>query len=93
MRVRKGSIVLDVCTGLGYSAIACARAGASEVTTLELQPTVLEIARQNPLSCQLFTLPQIRQLQGDALELIRQLPDEYFTAALHDPPRFSHAGT
>ncbi|PNH12811.1 hypothetical protein TSOC_000238 [Tetrabaena socialis] len=47
-KVRKGSVVLDVCCGLGYSAIACARLGARRVVTLELDPCVLEVARQNP---------------------------------------------
>lgn len=59
VRVRRGSVVLDVCTGLGYAAIAAARAGAGTVVSVELQPGVIEVARQNPLSADLFTLSQV----------------------------------
>ena len=38
--------MLDVCTGLGYTAIAAART-AEHVVTIELDPTVLEVARRN----------------------------------------------
>jgi len=46
--LRKGAVVLDVCTGLGYSTIACLHAGAGKVITIEKDENVLEIARQNP---------------------------------------------
>lgn len=59
VRVRRGSVVLDVCTGLGYAAIAAARAGAGAVLSVELQPGVIEAARQNPLSADLFALTQV----------------------------------
>lgn len=31
LQIRKKSVVLDICTGLGYSAIAAMRAGAAQV--------------------------------------------------------------
>ena len=40
--------VLDTCTGLGYTAIEAART-AEQVVTIELDPTVLEVARLQPL--------------------------------------------
>src|SRR5919198_1249072 len=45
--------VLDTTTGLGYTAIQAART-ALEVTTIELDPVVLEVARRNPWSHELF---------------------------------------
>src|SRR3989338_6195 len=52
--VRRGLTVLDVCTGLGYSAIAAARKGA-KVTTIEVDEKDLELARANPDSQALFS--------------------------------------
>ncbi|GLI58545.1 hypothetical protein VaNZ11_000289 [Volvox africanus] len=93
VKVRRGSTVLDVCCGLGYSAIACARLGARRVVTLELDPCVLEVARQNPQSAELFDSGGVIDiLLGPAQETVTTLPDEAFSAVLHDPPRISHAG-
>ncbi|GIL46786.1 hypothetical protein Vafri_3676 [Volvox africanus] len=79
--------------GLGYSAIACARLGARRVVTLELDPCVLEVARQNPQSAELFDSGGVIDIKlGPAQETVTTLPDEAFSAVLHDPPRFSHAG-
>ncbi len=78
--------------GLGYSAIACARLGAKRVISLEIDPRVIDVARQNPLSAELFTSEAITIMMGPAQDTVRGLPDEAFSAVLHDPPRFSHAG-
>jgi len=59
--------VLDICTGLGYTAIEAAKT-AEEVVTIELDPTALEVARLNPWSRPLFDNPRIRQIVGDAFE-------------------------
>ena len=71
---------LDVCTGLGYTAIAAAQAGA-DVTTIELDPTMQELCALNPWSQGLYkdpTGPRVTQLMGDATEVIKTLPsDEY----------------
>lgn len=90
--VRKGSIVLDVCTGLGYSAIACTKAGAEKVCTIEKDESVLEIAKQNPFSKELFSNPKIEIINNDAVEALPDFPDGFFDCILHDPPRLSHAG-
>ena len=89
--VKKGENVLDVCTGLGYSALAAAAAGA-RVTTLERDANVLEMSRLNPASRGLFGHSRITVVEGDALEMIRNFPDCGFDRVLHDPPRFSFAG-
>jgi predicted methyltransferase len=83
--------VLDTATGLGYTAIAAAR-HADAVTTIELDPTALEVARLNPWSQALFTDPKIEQLIGDSSEVIATFGDEMFTAIIHDPPRFGLQG-
>ena len=83
--------VLDTTTGLGYTAIEAARTAAS-VTTIELDPAVLEMARLNPWSRELFENPRITQLVGDSFERVREFPDGSFDRVLHDPPTFSLAG-
>ena len=83
--------VLDTATGLGYTAIAAAKT-ATEVVTIELDPAGLEVARLNPWSQALFTSPQIRQIVGDATEVVPDLPADSFTRILHDPPAFALAG-
>ena len=60
--------VLDTCTGLGYTAIEAAQT-AREVVTIELDPTVLEVARLNPWSRELFDNPRIQQIVGDVVGL------------------------
>jgi predicted methyltransferase len=83
--------VLDTCTGLGYTAIEAAKT-ADEVVTIELDPSVLEVARLNPWSRQLFDQPKIRQIVGDAFDEIETLEDGSFSRIIHDPPMFSLAG-
>jgi predicted methyltransferase len=83
--------VLDTTTGLGYTAIEASRT-ASEVVTIELDPTALEVAKRNPWSLELFIRPNIRQLIGDAAEQIEGLDSARFARIFHDPPTFRLAG-
>ena len=83
--------VLDICTGLGYTAIEAARQ-AKSVTTIELDPAVLEIARLNPWSRLLFEDPKIEQRVGDAYDIVDTLPDGAYDRIIHDPPTISLAG-
>jgi uncharacterized protein len=83
--------VLDVCTGLGYTATEAAKT-ATDVTTIELDPIVLEVCRRNPWSQALFENPKIKQIVGDAEEVIETLPDSAYSRVFHDPPTFSIAG-
>ena len=83
--------VLDTATGLGYTAIAAAKT-ASEVVTIELDPAALEIARYNPWSQALFDNSRIRQMIGDAYEVVPNLEDESFSRIIHDPPVISLGG-
>jgi uncharacterized protein len=83
--------VLDTATGLGYTAIAAAQT-AELVTTIELDPGAQVIARLNPWSRELFDNPRIKQLMGDASEVVPTFADETFNRIIHDPPVFSLAG-
>lgn len=86
-----GGRVLDTATGLGYTATEAAKT-AEQVVTIELDPAVLDVARQNPWSKALFDNPKISQLIGDSFEVIQQFDDASFTRIIHDPPMFSLAG-
>jgi len=90
-KVKHGSKVLDVCTGLGYTAILSLKLGAREVTTIEVNPAILEIASHNPWSCPLED-PRITILLGDAVEVVAKLPSNSYSNIIQDPPRFSWAG-
>jgi len=83
--------VLDTTTGLGYTAIEAAKT-AGEVTTIEIDQTVLDIARLNPWSHGLFTHPRITQLVGDSYREIQAMDTASFDLVMHDPPTFSLAG-
>ena len=91
VNIRKGHVVLDVCTGLGYTAIKAVEKGAAEVVTVEKDINVLKIAEYNPWSYKLQS-EKIRILPGDAAEVIREMPNNAFDRIIHDPPRLRLAG-
>ena len=84
--VRRGDVVLDVCTGLGYTAICELKAGAKHVVSIEKDKNVLELASLNPWSEE---LEQVEVILGDACEVVRELEDGTFDRVLHDPPRIT----
>ncbi|HEX5324047.1 MAG TPA: methyltransferase domain-containing protein [Capsulimonadaceae bacterium] len=83
--------VLDTTTGLGYTAIEAAKTPSS-VLTIELDPTVLEIARSNPWSRDLFESPKITQQVGNSAEVVSTLDAQSFDFVFHDPPTVSLGG-
>ena len=86
--------VLDICTGLGYTAIESYRMKAF-VTTIELDPNVIEIAKYNPYSADLFNGIESKKIDlilEDATIVIKGMDADSFDVILHDPPRFSLAG-
>lgn len=83
--------VLDTTTGLGYAAIEAAKTAGS-VTTIEIDPAVLDIARKNPWSAPLFDNPKITQLIGNSAEVVPTLDQASFDLVLHDPPTVSLGG-
>ncbi len=83
--------VLDICTGLGYTAIYSAKK-AKIVFTIDNDPYMLEIAKKNQASSQLFTAENIIKIIANAEEIIETFPENYFDAIIHDPPRLKRAG-
>ncbi len=59
------------------------------IVTVEKDPSVIELARLNPWSKDLFTDKRVSTIQGDASEKIEEFDDNTFHAIMHDPPRFS----
>uniref|UniRef100_A0A7C2VM94 Methyltransferase n=1 Tax=Ignisphaera aggregans TaxID=334771 RepID=A0A7C2VM94_9CREN len=86
-----GADVLDICTGLGYTAIAGLALGARTVTTIEVDRNVLFLASHNPWSKGLED-PRIRIVVGDAFNVLDYLEAESYGVVVHDPPRFEVAG-
>jgi predicted methyltransferase len=87
----KDKKVLDICTGLGYTAIHASNFEASKIITIEKNISVLKIAEYNPWSWKL-TDKKINIIIGDAYKIINNLKDEYFDKIIHDPPRMKLAG-
>jgi predicted methyltransferase len=83
--------MLDTSMGLGYTAIEGAKR-AQHVTTLELDPTVMEVAARNPWSRGLFSAPNLERRLGDSIDLIEDFEDDRFDRILHDPPTLALAG-
>ena len=90
-KIRKGHVVLDTCTGLGYTAIGSLKFGASKVYTIEVDKNVLALSQLNPWS-KLLEDNRITIFLGDVYEVIDVFEDEVFDRIIHDPPRFSLAG-
>jgi predicted methyltransferase len=88
----KGGRVLDTCTGLGYTALGALRRGGEFVVSVEKRPGVLRIACLNPWSADLFCDRRVSLVLGDSGGLVGGFPEAFFDYAVHDPPRFSHAG-
>lgn len=83
----KNKKVLDICTGLGYTAIMSKILGCKEVITIEKDENVLKIAEYNPWS---RDLENIEIINEDAFYAIDNL-NEKFDVIILDPPRFSIA--
>ncbi len=83
--------VLDTCGGLGYTAIISANSGAGKVICYEIDESVLEMAKYNPYSKELFENEKIELRHESVLEGIKNLPNESFDRIIHDPPTMSFA--
>ena len=83
-------MVLDTCMGLGYTAIAASRL-ADFVITCEKDENVIEIAKLNPWSQELFGNKKISILKTDIFEEIKVFKSGMFDAIIHDPPSLSLA--
>jgi len=85
-------VLLDCCTGLGYTAILAARVKAvKKVITIEKDENVIFIARRNPFSRELFENEKIELIIGDAFYEVQKFEDRFFNFIIHDPPRINIA--
>ena len=84
-----GGVGLDICTGLGYTAIMASKR-RSKVITIEKDKNVLAIARLNPWSAELFKSKKISIILSDAFYFISALRKK-FDFIIHDPPRYAMA--
>ncbi|MBS3176160.1 methyltransferase domain-containing protein [Candidatus Woesearchaeota archaeon] len=82
--------VLDTCCGLGYTAILAAKY-AEKVYTFEIDPYVVELAKCNPYSQELFNNKKILLEQKDSCESIVNFKNNFFDRIIHDPPTFTYA--
>lgn len=85
----KGKII-DTCCGLGYTAIMASK-NAEEVYTFEKDKNVLQIARFNPFSEELFNSKKIKIFEEDVCDGISKFRDGFFDRIIHDPPTFKYA--
>ena len=90
--VKKGFLVLDTCSGLGYSALRSARLGARQTVTVEISANILQLRSENPWSFALYNDDSIIQKHKDITSFIKTCDAESYDAIIHDPPRFSLAG-
>jgi len=81
-------IVLDTCTGLGYTAIMASKT-AEKVHTFEIDEAVIEVEKLNPWSTELFDNPKIERVNGDSFSEIKKFSSSFFDRVIHDPPRLS----
>ena len=88
VNIKRGEHVIDICTGLGYTAIVASNYGG-QVISIEKDRNVLDLAKYNPWSRELNKIPIIL---GDAYEILRDMPPNFYDVAIHDPPRFALAG-
>ena len=82
-----GRRVLDCFTSQGAFALACARAGASEVVGVEVSAESTRVAQQNAVRNQL----EVRWIERDVFQFLRgaEKAEERFDLIILDPPSFT----
>jgi len=83
----RGRRVLDCFTSQGAFALACARAGASEVTGVEANTESLEAARENAERNQL----RVQWMEQDVFQFLRRAEkmESQYDLIVLDPPSFT----
>ena len=86
-RLARGRRTLDCFTNQGAFALACASAGASEVTGVEANAESLEAARENAESNQL----RVRWIEEDVFQFLRgaEKGELQYDLIVLDPPSFT----
>jgi predicted methyltransferase len=75
--------VLDAGTGLGYTAIVAAKT-ADMVVSVEIDPGIIDIARLNPYSQDIFNKKNINLVMGDLAEMFDGFKDGEFDFLILD---------
>jgi uncharacterized protein len=86
--ISRGGMVLDTCSGLGYTAIFAMKAGAHKVISTEISQEVIQLRSLNPWLAYLHNR-QPEFINADIRQYIEQIEDNYFHSIIHDPPRFT----
>jgi len=86
LNITREDRVLDICTGLGYTAINAYYKKPSRLVTIEKDISVLRVAEYNPWSIE---LENITIILGDARDVMDELEKGYFNKVIHDPPTYS----
>jgi len=79
---------LDTCMGAGYTAIQLSK--ICQVDTFEIDDNMIEIAKLNPFSKELFE-GKIKVHNADIFEEIQKFDSDTFDIIIHDPPTFKYA--
>jgi predicted methyltransferase len=84
--------ILDTCAGLGYTSILCANlTNCVKVITFEKDNNVLELAKFNPFSEELFSNKKIELHKESVFEGVKKISDCSIDGIIHDPPTVSFA--
>jgi hypothetical protein len=86
----KGKI-LETCFGLGYLTNEIAKNDVY-IITCELKKEVIELAKINPNSYNVFNNKKIKIINKDCNKIIENTKDNEFDYIYHDPPSFLIAG-
>lgn len=86
-KLAAGRDVLDCCTHTGSFALNAAKAGAKNVTAMDISESALDMARKNAERNHLG----LSFRQGDVFEVLKQLREEHahFDFIILDPPAFT----
>jgi predicted methyltransferase len=86
LKLKSYDKVLDIGTGLGYTAIHAFFKKVKKIVSIEKDPAILNYAEYNPWS---KWLEKITIILGNAVEVLDKLEPFYFNKIIHDPPTFS----
>lgn len=85
LSIKSKDRVLDLCTGLGYTAIHALRFNPLKIVTVEKDVNVIKLAEYNSWSTELKNVPIII---GDLKEVLDCIKRNYFNKIIYDPPSF-----
>jgi predicted methyltransferase len=82
--------VLDTCMNLGYTSMTLLKY-ASKLHSCEIMEDIINLAKLNPYSKELFSSDKITIHNRNIKDLILEFEDKQFNFILHDPPSYSTA--